>query len=185
MKFKIMFFIILIILLGCNPIDMSKAEVTFRQTITLPAGFSIVSSVPLDLAKLNELGAEKSSSKIYEKEKFSVPIEIKNNKQKHYNTKIKLDYSPNTIEYLYLYASDGQPLKILNSGLYEFDKDVYPEVKTTLYIAGETKEIPADYPYVGIDLRLSYLNESNFVLASNTYHIEAYKRNYTIPMNTS
>ena len=175
----------LTLLVSCNPpIDKSKAQVTFKHTIKLPGGFSIESSVPLDLNKLNQVGT-KNPSKIYETEKFSLPIEIKNDNKRHTDTKIKLEYSHNNIDFLYLYAADGQPLVELSDSIYEFDKDVLPLVPTTLYVAGVTKEIPPDYPYVGIDFKLTYLDGENVPLATNTHRIEVYKINYTVSSNTS
>ena len=166
------------------PIDTSKATVTFKHTIKLPGGFSIESSAPLDLNKLNQVG-EANPQTIYEKEKFSIPIEIKNDNQRHKNTKIQFKYSQNTIEYLYVYAADGTPLSSLGGGYYTFDTDVLPQVPTPLYVAGQTKQIPDDYPYVAMDFELSYLEENGSILASKVHRIQVYNINYTISSNIS
>lgn len=190
MKSKISSIILAILILtillsiGCTPIDTSKAQVTFKQTIRLPAGFSIESSIPLNISELSRIG-EVNPNRFYEKEKFSLPVEIKNDNQIHKNTRIQLEYSQNTIQFLYPYFVNGAPLNKISPGIFEFDADAKPQATTTIYLAGMTTELPKGYPFVGIDFKLNLLDENSLVLASDDYRIQVYKVNYSIVSNIS
>lgn len=176
---------LLLLLIGCEPpVDVSKAQVNFKHTLKLPGGFSIESSVPLNISALEKVG-QKNPDKIYEQDKFSIPIEIKNDNQNRKNTKIRLEYSQNNLQYLYLYFINGEPLNIISPGLFEYDNDAKAQSVTTVYLAGATKELPKDYPFVGIDFKLNYLDENDVSLASNSYQVQVFKINYTIPNNVS
>ena len=163
---------------SCDTVDMSKAEVKFKHTIKLPAGFSIESSVPLDLNKLNS--AQKNPEKFFEQEKFSLLVGITNDDKRRKYTKINLQYDKDNIAYLYLYAVDGVPLKHLGDNFYEFDADMFPRVETSLYVAGVTKSLPENYPHVAIDFKLNYVDSDNQIIADDSYELEVYKRNYSI-----
>jgi hypothetical protein len=140
--------------------------------------------MPLNITALKSLG-EGTSRVIYDEDKFAILVNVKNDNARHSYTKVKLDYSQNNINYLYLYAADGKPLVYLGNGTYEFDKDVLPLVETQIYVAGMVKEIPVDYPYVAIDFKLTYVDDNGIPLASDIHQLEVHKSNYALSTNIS
>lgn len=153
--------------------DFSKAEIVLKHTIKLPAGFSIESTVPLDLSKVKEQAAE-VQAKLFDGDLFSVPFEIKDRKG-HSNTRLKLVYDKNLFDSIQAYSEDGAPLKLISDGIFELEKAASSNPKP-VYIAGKSRKLSSQKAELR-PIKIQYLDELENVLAQGEQALTFYPEN--------
>ena len=173
----------LVFLSGClwDAVDLGKAKVEFRHTILMPGGFSVESSVPINLSLLNS--GKKDPGRFWEGDVFAIEASITNDNVLRENTRVRFGYDPLHLSAIQLYRNDGSPFKLIEGGIYEFSKEILPSAKNPVYVVGKTAEIKENYEYVPIEFKLDYLNEDNQVLSSEKYSIQVGNRDYSPPMS--
>lgn len=160
-----MLMIVALVLIGC--VNTDQAKIMVKQIIPIGPGTFIEATVPLNTNLSSYTLNDKSGANtITENSEFALPAVIHSPSNKGIsNASLRLSYSSDYFDYLYIYFSDGKPLARITNDTYYLNDQFNPSTDTTVFLIGHAKEIPG-LRYAGAVYSIELLGTSSEVITS-------------------